>query len=153
MEMWPYSYFWWCGYSQGPWVSFVTIDKFQIRVTKITSRIGDSWIHSLPVWFLLLFSRNGMAILSKVCKPDNFELHNSLNLALTILEIFVIILLDLNLLLNQTLLICLLFVRQTWKTQLKKTQFFCEGLSSFNSKGFCGSYAWCCSLFEGGTFA
>ena len=31
-------------------------------------------------------------------------------------------------------------------------QFLCEGLSSFNSKGFYYSYAWSCSLCEGRTF-
>ena len=36
------SYFQWCGYFRGPWVSFVTTDEFSVRVTKITSRIGVS---------------------------------------------------------------------------------------------------------------
>ena len=48
MEMRPYSYFRWCGYFWGPWVSFVTADEFSVRVTNITSRIGVSWTHSLP---------------------------------------------------------------------------------------------------------
>ena len=39
MEVYPYSYFQWCGYIS-PWVSFVTTDKFSIRVTKNTSRIS-----------------------------------------------------------------------------------------------------------------
>ena len=38
MEVHPYSYFWWCGYFWGPWVSFVTWVP-EIRV---------SWTHSLP---------------------------------------------------------------------------------------------------------
>ena len=42
---------------------FVMTDEFLVRVTKITSRIGFSSL---------------MALLSKACKPDNFELHNSL---------------------------------------------------------------------------
>ena len=50
-----------------------------------------------------------MAILSKRCKPDNFELHNSLNLALRIFEVFVRILLNANLSLNQTLLTLLIY--------------------------------------------
>ena len=37
-----YSYFWWCGYFGGPWVSFVRTDEFSVRVTKITSRISVS---------------------------------------------------------------------------------------------------------------
>ena len=55
-----------------------------------------------------------MAILSKACKPDNFESHNSLKLRFT----FVPILLIANLSLNQTLLTFLLCVRQTWMIQL-----------------------------------
>ena len=51
MEVRPYSYFRWCGYFWGPWVSFVTTDEFSVSVTKITSRIGVSWTHSLPICF------------------------------------------------------------------------------------------------------
>ena len=51
MEVRPYSYFRWCGYFWGPWVSFVTTDEFSVRVTKITSRIGVSWTHSLHFYF------------------------------------------------------------------------------------------------------
>ena len=51
MEVRPYSYFWWCGYFWGPWVSFVTTDKFSVRVRKITSWIGVSWTHSLLLYF------------------------------------------------------------------------------------------------------
>ena len=63
MEVRPYSYFQWCGYFWGPLVLFVMTDEFLVRVTKITSRIDVSCL---------------MALLSKACKPDNFELHNSL---------------------------------------------------------------------------
>ena len=59
-----------------------------------------------------------MAILSKGCKPDNFEPYNSLNLALQIFEASVRILLNVNLSLNQTLLTFLLYVRQIWMTIL-----------------------------------
>ena len=51
MEVRPYSFFRWCGYFWGPWVSFITTDEFSVRVTKITSRIGVSWTHSLPFYF------------------------------------------------------------------------------------------------------
>ena len=57
-----------------------------------------------------------MAILSKECKPDNLEPHNSLKLSL--FEAFIRILLNVKLSLNQTLLTFLLYVRQTWMTQL-----------------------------------
>ena len=46
MEVHPDSYFRWCGYFWGPWVSFLTTDKFSVRFTKITSRAGVSWTHS-----------------------------------------------------------------------------------------------------------
>ena len=60
-----------------------------------------------------------MAILSKGCKPDNFEPYNSLNLSFTNIRLpFVPILLNVNLSLNQTLLTFLLCVRQTSMTQL-----------------------------------
>ena len=51
MEVRPYSNSRWCRYFWGPWVSFVTADEFSVRVTKITSRIGVSWTHSLPFCF------------------------------------------------------------------------------------------------------
>ena len=38
----PYSYFWWCGYLLGPWMSFATRDELSVRVTKTTSKIGVS---------------------------------------------------------------------------------------------------------------
>ena len=53
MEVRPYSYFRWCGYFWGPWVSFVTTDEFSVRVTKITSRIGVSWLLFWIYLFLL----------------------------------------------------------------------------------------------------
>ena len=52
MKMCLYSYSWWCEYFCGPWVSFVMTDDFSVRVTKITSRIGVSWNHSLPIFNL-----------------------------------------------------------------------------------------------------
>ena len=42
MEVHPYSYFLWCGYFCGSWVSFVMADEFSVIVTKITSEIGVS---------------------------------------------------------------------------------------------------------------
>ena len=42
MEVCPYSYFSWCGYFRGAWVSFNKADEFSVRVTKITSKIGVS---------------------------------------------------------------------------------------------------------------
>ena len=48
--------------------------------------------------------------------------------------------------LNQTLLILFLFGGFNWFWQ-----FLCEGLSSFNPKGFCYSYSWSCGICEGKT--
>ena len=55
-----------------------------------------------------------MAILSKACKPDNFESHNSLKLSFMNIRILLIV----NPTLNHTLLTFLLSVRQTWMTQV-----------------------------------
>ena len=88
-EVCPYSFFRWCGYFWGPWVLFVTTDEFSVRVTKITSRIGVSWTHSLPFCFSLFLTQWIMTILSNECKPDNFEPHNSLKLSWRIFEAFV----------------------------------------------------------------
>ena len=51
-----YSYFQWCVYFRGPWVSFDTTDEFSVRITKINSRIGVSWTHSLPFCFWPIFN-------------------------------------------------------------------------------------------------
>ena len=88
-----------------------------------------------------------MAISSKGRKPDNFESRNSLKLRFTIIRGLRSILLNVNLLLNQILLIFPFCVRQTWMTRLILA-ILCEGLSSFNPKGFCYAYAWSCSLCE-----
>ena len=67
---------------------------------------------------LLLVAEAIMAILQKACKPYNFESHNLEGLALQIFEPFVQILLIANFSLNQTHLIFLLCVSQTWMAQL-----------------------------------
>ena len=60
------------------WMSFVKADELSVRVTKTTSRITVSRTHSLPFCFWPILTQWITAILSKGCKPDNFELHNSL---------------------------------------------------------------------------
>ena len=52
-------------------------------INKITSRIDVSWTHSLPFYFKSFLTQWIKAILSKGCKPDNFEPYNSLRLSLT----------------------------------------------------------------------
>ena len=49
--------------------------------------------------------------------------------------------------LNQTLMTFLVLERLTWRNQLILT--ISLPLLSFNPKGFCYSYAWSCSLWEG----
>ena len=74
-------------------------------------------INSQPIF--LFFSPNlnliNYGYIIKVCKPDNFELHNSLKLRFTNIQglrsNFV------NLSMNQTLLTFLLCMRQIWVTQ------------------------------------
>ena len=56
-----------------------------------------------------------MAILSKACKPDSFESHNSLKLSFTNIRG---LRLNFESFLESTLLTFLLYVRQTWITQL-----------------------------------
>ena len=83
MEVCPYKYFWWCRHFPGLWVSFGTKDEFSVRVTKITSRIGVLWTQSLPFCFNRFLTQWIMAILSKGCKPGNFESHSFLKLSFT----------------------------------------------------------------------
>ena len=56
MEVCSYSYYWWYGYFRGPWVSFITTNVFLMRATKITSRTGVLWTHSLPFCFWPIFN-------------------------------------------------------------------------------------------------
>ena len=55
--------------------------EFSVTVTKI---YFNDWclVNSHPTSLFLAYL-NFMAILSKACKPDNFELHNSLKLSFT----------------------------------------------------------------------
>ena len=110
------SYFRWCGYSRRPWVSFVTTDEFSARVTKVTPRVVVSWTYSLPFRFWPLFWFDEIAI-SKVRKSGNFELHSSLKLSFTKIQGILSKFFGCKSFLNQALLIFLLYLRQTRKTQ------------------------------------
>ena len=59
-----------------------------------------------------------MAILTKACKPDNFEAYNSLKLNFTNVPGLRSNFVDCESSLNQTLLALLLYVRQTQMAQL-----------------------------------
>ena len=70
-------------------LAVISVDAYPVlafsdlRITKITSRIDVSWTHSLLFCFNLFLTKWIMAILSKGCKPDNFEPQNSLKLSFT----------------------------------------------------------------------
>ena len=59
-----------------------------------------------------------MAILSKACKPDNFESHNSLKLSFTNIRGLRLSFVDCESFLESNSLTVLLCVRQSWMTQL-----------------------------------
>ena len=120
-----YSYFRWCEYFWGRSVSFVTVDEFSVRVTKITSRIVVSWTISLSSVFC--FWR----------KLNNFESQSSLKLSFTNIRGLRSNFVKCESSFNQILLIFLLYVRQTWLSWF--WQFLFKRLPSFNLKGFCYS--------------
>ena len=68
--------------------------------------------------FNLCLTQSIKAILSKACKPDNFEPHNSLKLSFTNIWGRPSNFVQCESSLNQTLLTFLLYVRHTWMTQL-----------------------------------
>ena len=71
--------------------------------------------HELSAWlsvFNIFLTWWIMTILSKGCKPDNFESHNSLKLSFTNIQNILNVIISLN----QTLLKFLLYVKQTWMT-------------------------------------
>ena len=80
-------------------------------------------------------------LMSKVHKLDNVESH------LPIFKVFTLTLLIVNLSLNETLLIFLLYPRQTWMTHLILAISLWEIIPS-NWKGFCYTYAWLHSLCQ-----
>ena len=59
-------------------MSFVTTDEFSVRVTKILHVLVSHGPTACLSVFDLFLTQCIMAILSKGCKPDNFELYNSL---------------------------------------------------------------------------
>ena len=113
MEVCPYSFFQWC--------------RFRRSMGVMSSQWGSQnffkdWhlMNSQPTIFFfdLFLTQWIMAILSKRCKPDNFEPHNSLKRSFTNIRRLRSNLLNVNVSFNQTLLTFLLYMRQTWMTQL-----------------------------------
>ena len=107
-----------------------------MRVTKNTPRIGVSWTPA----YLSVFDLFLIWIMTWIKQL-------STQLSANIFEAFVLILLNVNFSLNQTLVTFLLNLKQTWMTHWF-WQFHCVGLSSFNSKRFYQSYSWSRSLCE-----
>ena len=119
MDVRPSSYFRWWGYFWGPLVSFVTTDEFSVGFTKITSRIGVSWTHSL-IW---------------PYHQKHFQSRNSLKVSFTNIRG-----------LHSNFVDCESFLESlSWHSRSVWDkpgwlnwfwQFLCERLSSFNPKGF-----------------
>ena len=109
---------WFVDISEVSGCNFLWQISSQWGVIIITSRISVSLTHSLPFCCGPFLTQLIMAILSKGCKPDNFESNNSLKLILQIFVAFVRTSLNMNLSLNQTLLTFWLNVRQTLMTLL-----------------------------------
>ena len=107
MEVCPYSFLQWYGYFWVLWVSLVTRDEFSVRATKITSRIGVSWIRSLP------FNSVKWPYCQKGVNQMNLNHTSCWNLALPKFEVFIPISLNVNPSLNKTLLTLLLCVNNS----------------------------------------
>ena len=106
-------------------------DEFSVSVVKITSEVNVSWTHSLFFCFLT----NEMVVLSKVCKPDNRESHNYLSRSFTIIwSLLQSTFVGCEFFCESKLLIFLLCVRQTWKTQLILAFFYLRGDLPLNGK-------------------
>ena len=82
MEVCPCCYFRSYEYFQDPWVSFVTIDVFSVRFTKITSGLVSHELTGDPSVLDLFLTQWIMAI-SKGCKQHNCESHYSVKLTFT----------------------------------------------------------------------
>ena len=91
-----------------PWVSYVMTDEFSVRVTDITSRIGVTWTHSLPLSYhslsYLFLDSMKLPWFQKYIYQIVLNHLTLWDLALPIFEIFVLISVDVNLSLNQILL-------------------------------------------------
>ena len=68
VEVCPYSYFPWCGYFRGLWVSFLTKDVLSEGLFKDCS--VTAYLFDFPISFYF----NEMVVLSKGRKPDKFQL-------------------------------------------------------------------------------
>ena len=132
MEVYPYSCFRWCRYFWGPWVSFAATDKFTVG-------FSCELIAYLSVFDLFL-TQQIMAI-SKRCKPDNFELLNSLKFSFKNIQDLHSSFVACESFLEYQALLTLLFY---WDKLVWLNWFVISlwgAISSFHPKGFCYSYA------------
>ena len=130
MEVCFYSYFWWCWYLRGLWVSFVTTDEFSVRSQKILQGLmSDELIACLS--YFDLFLTNEIVILSKGHKPDKSESHNFLKVRFTNIPSIRLNFAEWQFFLKWVST----WDKLEWLNWLWK--FLCVGLSSFNLKRFC----------------
>ena len=92
-----------------------------------------------------------MVILSKGCKPDNIESNNSLELSSTNIQGLHSNCVECESFLESNFPDILALCETNLDDSIDSGKFLCEGLSSFNPKGFCHSYAWSCNLCEART--
>ena len=146
MEVCPYNYFWWFRYFWGPWVSFLTIDEFSVRVAKkLLQRLVSHELTAYLSVLNLFLTQWIMAILSKECTPENLEPHNHLKLSFTNIWGLCSSLVECESFLESNspdiLALC-----ETNLDDSNDSGNFCEGLFSFNPKRFYYSHTWSCSL-------
>ena len=89
-----------------------------------------------------------MVILSKGCKPDNFELHNALKLSFTNICGLRSNFVECNSFLESNSPHILALCKTNLDDSIDSQQFVFDVLSPFNLKGFYCLYAWSCSLCE-----
>ena len=121
MEVRSYSYFRWCGYFWGPWMSFVTTNEFSVKVSK--NYFKDLCLmNSQPIFVFLIYLNlmNYEHIIKSIYEHSRpfFEFCR--------LRIFPWIKLSLH--------SCSMWDKPEWLNWFWK--FLCEKLSSFNLKGF-----------------
>ena len=129
-------YFWWCRYFWSPWVSFMMTDESLVRVSKVISKISVSWTQSLLFQFFPLFCASKKWPYYQKHINELTEPQISLKLCFT--NIWG---------LSWNFVGCKSFLKsnchgilaQYETTSMTKLilAIFCEGLSSFDPKGFC----------------
>ena len=150
MKVCPYSYFLCCWYIRGPLVPFFTTDEISVRVTKISSRIGVSWTHSLPSWFWPLYNSMKWPYYQKYINQTTLNQITLQKLSFTNIWSLHSNFVGCESFLQSNSADILALCGTTLDDSIDSGNFF-EVLPSFNPKGFCHSYAWSCSLCEGRT--